>query len=407
VDDNATNRFILEAMLRSWSMVPVLAADGETALAELERIAQAGTPYPLVLLDSMMPGMSGFDLAARIRERPHLVGVAIMMLTSEDVLGHAARCRALGVAAYLIKPIKQSELRRAIEVVLGTVGNAVPGPEPTGNVVDSRSGQPATRSLRVLLAEDNAINQHLAVSLLRKQGHTVTVAADGRRAVQAWESESFDVVLMDVQMPEMDGFEATAAIRSREGSTGRHTPIIAMTAHAMQGDRERCLAAGMDDYIPKPVRSHDLAQAIARMFAAPGAESTGTTEKLNPEFDRNAALAAAEGDEELLQRMARLFEDQSPVLLEQVRRALHEDDGKALCRAAHTLKGSLGSVGATSAWEATQELEHRGASGDVVHARAAYRNLEQEIAKVLAVLAEFTRVHLALVATSPSENGRG
>jgi len=390
VDDNATNRLILEAMLRGWSMVPVAVADGQTALVELEKAALAGAPYPLVLLDSLMPGMSGFDVATQIRARPYLVGVSVMMLTSEDVSGHARHCQELGVAAYLIKPIKQAELRRSIEDVLGAVGAA---PAALASIGKAVPAAPAPRrSLRILLAEDNPINQQLAVSLLQKQGHSVTVASDGRQAVVAWESESFDVVLMDVQMPEMDGFEATAAIRGRERLTGRHTPIIAMTAHAMRGDEERCLQAGMDGYLAKPVRANDLIGALQSLVSSPEAADHATPAPAGKPFDRAAALAAAEGDQEVLCHMAQLFDKQAPVLCDQLRQAIREGCHATLRRVAHTLKGSLGSLGAEQAWSLAQALEQQGEKGDLAGCQELYQQLEDEVDRVQAVLAQIMGV---------------
>jgi CheY-like chemotaxis protein len=254
VDDNSTNRRILEGLLERWGMKPVLAAGGEEALARLQESAQSGPPFGLLLTDANMPEMDGFTLVEHIRQRADLCQIAIMMLTSTEQRGDAARCRQLGVAACLVKPIAQSEL---LETILKVVGaKAQPVEEP--RLLSRQSLGEGGRGLRVLLAEDNAVNQMLASRLLEKRGHTVVVTTNGREAVEAQERQSFDLVIMDVQMPEMDGFEATAAIRARENTTGTYTPIIAMTAHAMTGDRERCLAAGMDGYVSKPVNAKEL-----------------------------------------------------------------------------------------------------------------------------------------------------
>jgi len=258
VDDNATNRRILEEMLQSWHMKPTLVEDAHVAMSRLERALEDGTPFRLVLTDVNMPEMDGFALVERIRRNPRLAGAAIVMLTSGGQRGDAARCRELGVAAYLSKPVGQSELFDAIVRVVST-----PQAEAAPTALITRhSLHEGKRKFHVLLAEDNAVNQKLAVRLLEKQGHRVMVAANGRQALAALNQEKFDVVLMDVQMPEMDGFEATAAIRQREQSTGQHLPIIAMTAHAMQGDRERCLAAGMDGYISKPIQARQLFEVL-------------------------------------------------------------------------------------------------------------------------------------------------
>ena len=258
VDDNATNRRILNEMLTHWQMRPTTVGGGVAALGCMMHAVAAGTPFPLVLIDVHMPEMDGFELAERIKHTPALAGATIMMLSSADLMGEAARCRELGVAAVLTKPIRQSELFEAMLLALGSVK-----PAASRAVVRPEAPAPPSRHLHVLLAEDNAVNQRLAVRLLEKRGHTVTVANNGREALAALvEKAVFDLVLMDVQMPEMDGFEATAEIRRRERASGAHIPIIAMTAHAMQGDRERCLEAGMDAYISKPINAQHLFEVI-------------------------------------------------------------------------------------------------------------------------------------------------
>jgi CheY-like chemotaxis protein len=264
VDDNATNRRILCEILRSWEMCPVEAEDGFTALALIEQAAAKGQPFPLILLDASMPDMNGFTLAEEIRKRKDWGGTVIMMLTSVGRRGDVARCRKLGIAAYLTKPLKPSDLLDALAMVL----HAAEQGESPAPLVTRHSLREARRRLRILLAEDNAINQKLAVRLLEKQGHEVVVAQNGREAVEIWQREEVDLILMDVQMPEMDGLEATRWIRERERETGKHTPIIAMTAHAMKGDRERCLEAGMDGYLSKPIRPRELEETIQAMVAS-------------------------------------------------------------------------------------------------------------------------------------------
>jgi PAS domain S-box-containing protein len=264
VDDNATNRRILEETLITWRMRPVLADSAQNALLALERAWQAGNAFPLVLTDAQMPETDGFTLVAQIKRRPHLAGAMIMMLTSGGQRGDAARCRELGVSAYLTKPVGRSELLDAILRVLGT--RPLDAEQPP--LVTRHSLREEKKGLRILLAEDNAVNRRLAMRMLEKRGHTVVVANTGREALAALERETFDLVLMDVQMPDMDGFEATSAVREKENITGLHVPIVAMTAHAMVGDRERCLAAGMDEYVSKPVKAKDLFEAIRRLVPA-------------------------------------------------------------------------------------------------------------------------------------------
>jgi CheY-like chemotaxis protein len=267
VDDNATNLVLLQKTLANWGMQVRAVATASAALAFARAAADAGTPVPLVLTDAHIPGEDGFDLARQLRQDPRYGGPAIVMLTSARQPGDAVRCRELGLAAHLTKPVSSGELRQVIARVLDRnaeeppPAKAVPGALPEARPAASR---------KILLVEDNPVNQTVAARLLEKYGHRVTVAPNGREAVAAVEREPFDLVLMDVQMPEMGGFEATAAIRQAETGTGRHLPIYAMTARAMKGDAERCAAAGMDGYLSKPIHTPDL-YAIVNASAPAGA----------------------------------------------------------------------------------------------------------------------------------------
>jgi len=260
VDDNRTNRRILEGMLRHWHMKPTSVDCAGAALAQLSAALEAGEPYPLILTDMHMPEMDGFALIEQIRRTPGLSAPTIMMLTSAGHRGDAARCQDLGVSAYLLKPIRQSELREAVARVLGA--RERDGAMPLVTRFSVQDAREPDAYLRVLLAEDNLVNQRLAVRLLEKRGHRVAVAATGLEVLLALEKESFDLVLMDVQMPVMDGLEATSAIREKERATGRRQAVVALTAHAMKGDREKCLAAGMDGYLTKPIRPQELDQLL-------------------------------------------------------------------------------------------------------------------------------------------------
>jgi signal transduction histidine kinase/CheY-like chemotaxis protein len=265
VDDNRTNRGILGVMLKRWEMKPTSVESGEEALEQLSSARDAGDPYGLILTDMHMPIMDGFGLVERIRQSPSLATATIMMLTSAGHRGDAARCQELGVAAYLLKPIRQSELREAIARALGAK-------EQEGVIglitrFSLHDGLDPSEFLRVLLVEDNAVNQRLAARLLEKRGHRVVVTANGLEALKALEKGGFDLVFMDVQMPEMDGLEATAAIRKQEEQSGKHQEVIALTAHAMKGDQERCLAAGMNGYLSKPIRPQEL-DAILESYIA-------------------------------------------------------------------------------------------------------------------------------------------
>jgi PAS domain S-box-containing protein len=277
VDDNDTNRRILEGMLGRWEMKSSLAQDGKEALAKLSEAEEAGKPFTLILMDMHMPEMDGFELIERIRQKFQSSTTTIMMLTSSGHRGDAAQCQKLGVTAYLLKPIRQSELREAIARVLGA--RELKSAVPLITRYSIQNARERKASLRILLAEDNPVNQRLASRLLEKRGHSVVIAGNGREALEALEKESFDLIFMDLQMPVMDGFEATAAIRKREGTGGVRLPVVALTAHAMKGDREKCLAGGMDEYLTKPIRAQELDEVL-QIYQMRRAESTEAPEAL-------------------------------------------------------------------------------------------------------------------------------
>jgi signal transduction histidine kinase/CheY-like chemotaxis protein len=256
VDDNPTNRLILAEMLARWQMKPILAESGARALDILRENARAAKHFALALLDVHMPEMDGFTLASRIQQEHTFAGPRVMMLSSSDVRSVSPQLSADGITSCLVKPVTRSNLLKSILKVLGQPQQFTPSADPPSST--------ATRRLRILLAEDNQVNQRLAVRLLEKQGHSVVVASTGREALEASSREEFELILMDVQMPVMNGYDATRAIRAREGNTGRHIPIIALTAYAMHGDREICLEAGMDDYLSKPIQTRDLHAVLTR-----------------------------------------------------------------------------------------------------------------------------------------------
>lgn len=262
VDDNQTNRRILNEILLGWGLRPTMAESGEEALAILTPTQQSGMLFQVVILDSQMPGMGGFSLVERIRQNPELTGVAFIMLTSAGERGDGARCRDLGVKAYLHKPVKKSELRHAILSCI----SRIPDREAQPKLITRYSLREVQPVLRILLVEDNAVNRLLAKRLLEQKGHTVVTTSNGLEALEVLKTQPFDAVLMDVQMPEMDGFEATKVVREGEQITGKHLPIIALTAHAMKGDQERCLAAGMDGYISKPIQTAELFALLERLI---------------------------------------------------------------------------------------------------------------------------------------------
>jgi two-component system sensor histidine kinase/response regulator len=377
VDDNATNRRILETTLLQWGMKPTIAESGMAALTALRRAKQAGNKNLLLLLDAQMPGMDGFTLVEKVRQDPELPTPTVMMLTSGGQRGDAERCRELGIFAYLTKPIRQWELREAI---LGVLGMKQEKGEKA-KLLTRHTLHETRRRLHVLLAEDNAINRELVLRLLSKRGHTVVVAANGKQAVSAFEAQSFDVILMDAQMPEMDGFEATAAIRHKEMTAGTHVPIIAITAHAMKGDRERCLSAGMDGYVSKPVQAEELIRAVEGLGSTSGAGGK-IQEYINDVLDREVVLARVDGDEALLADLARLFCEDSPNMLWAIRQAVAKKDSAALERAAHSLKGSISTFAARDATEAASRLEKLASAGELAGAEDACALLVAQVERL-------------------------
>jgi CheY-like chemotaxis protein len=383
VDDNATNRRILQEMLTNWRMKPTVVASGREALAALEEAARSGSPYALVLLDGMMPEMDGFELAARINEQPGLVGAALMMLSSADRKEDSTRCRQLGVSAYLVKPIRQSDLLDAIVTTLHSHIPAVDGRDDA----ERPAAQVAAHRLRLLLAEDNPVNQRLAVRLLEKRGHQVTVVNTGRQAVTVALEQSFDAILMDVQMPEMDGFEATAAIREREKSSGTHHIIIAMTAHAMKGDRERCLVAGMDGYVSKPLQPDALYAAVEGPSAAPGTPPPPVATPVEPVALDEAVLREQFGnDPGLLKEIAGIFLANCSAWQAELHSAAEALDATRLQLAAHTVKGAVGHFGDQEAYDAAYRLELMGKGLDLQAAAAACAVLDKTLERLQAAL---------------------
>jgi CheY-like chemotaxis protein len=355
-------------------MRPTTADGGQQALDMLTAATRKGEAFALVLLDSHMPDLDGFAVATVIAKRPELTGATIMMLSSSGHDGEATRCRALGVTVHLTKPIKQSDLLEAICRTLDqNARKTMAHSERLATPV-----VPLVRSMRVLVAEDNVVNQRVASGLLRKRGHEVTVVGDGRAAVEAIAGSRFDVVLMDVQMPEMDGFEATAEIRAREKATGEHLRIVAMTAHAMSGDRDRCLRAGMDGYISKPLDTRLLCAVVEQDEVAPSPAP--------PVFERGAALEGLGGDSQRLSETIQAFLVDCPVRLAAIKAAVDARDAGAICREARVLKGAAGNLSAVSLFDTAEILEQLGRDSRFEAADAAWRRLSDEAANVLDVL---------------------
>ena len=394
VDDNATNRRILNTLLKKWGMIPTLVDSGASALSAIHQAAVTNSLFELIVVDSEMPGMNGFALSEQIKQDQSCSKSIVMMLTSDNQSGDAARCRELGIKSYLVKPVMAADLLRSILIALELA-------EPNSNHALSNAKAPCTadsestsvRPLQILLADDNQINQKVAVRMLERQGHTVVVVDDGTEALQILKRQSFDVILMDVQMPIMGGFEATARIRSIEKATGTHLPIIAMTAHAMKGDRERCLGAGMDGYLSKPIKANDLAAAL-RMVAVPGSIpatagliATPTTET----FDCHELMKSVDDDLEALTEFVDLFVEMTPRSLTAVREAIERNDARALHRASHYMKGTLLSFYAPAAVQSALSLEVMGKEDRISEADSMFENLERDVKSLQAELTAFIK----------------
>jgi PAS domain S-box-containing protein len=413
VDDNATNRRILELVTTNWHMKPTLAESGPQALQMLDVALERDEPFGLVLLDAQMPGMDGFTLAENIKRRVEMSKATIMMLSSAGQLGDAQRCRALGLAAYLTKPVKQSELLDAIMLTMNPVAEVV---EPVASQATTSKVSPAceVRGWRILLAEDNLVNQRVAVRTLEKMGHSVAVVPNGREAIAALAKAQFDLVVMDVQMPVMDGLEATRAIRQQEQTTGGHLPIVAMTAHAMTGNKEQCLDAGMDAYASKPIQPKELGETITQVMARFGGSATERpalssdtgaiqqplsdasqqpsvdaqpADRRSPDIvDMKALLERLGGDPDLLIEIVGIYLEDGPRLLEDMRQAIARHDGQSLANAAHQYKGTALNLSAEPAAGVAAQLEQIGRSSNLDGVEEVLEHLEQEAAALKSAL---------------------
>jgi two-component system, sensor histidine kinase and response regulator len=354
VDDNSTNRLILRELLASWEMSATAVSNAADALEVLHAAAARGTPFTLVLLDAMMPMTDGLVLAGQIRASTGIGDPSLVILSSAARPVDAATGRSLGIARVLTKPVKQSDL---LDAIVESVAPSVMASAPASGGQEIT----ATKRRRILLAEDGLVNQRVAVTLLEQRGHSVVVANNGREALELLERETFDLVLMDLQMPTMDGLQATAAIRAYEQVNGGHLPIIAVTAHAMKGDRERCLEAGMDGYISKPIRSEELftlVEAIEPRHAVNGTPSSGADDHGTSRLMDDAATLDRFGDDRALMRnVLEVLARTAPDLLAEARAALSGHDAATLARVAHTLKGSLSYLAAPIIHDAAYALE--------------------------------------------------
>jgi CheY-like chemotaxis protein len=399
VDDNATNRKILRTQLLSWECRPTSTEDGDSALKILREAKDCGDPFPLAILDMLMPEMDGETLGQAIKADPALSDTVLVLMSSMADRSDAGQGKDIGFAAVLTKPVRQSRLYNVLMEAFSVEARVeVEEPEAHAESASAPAIEAGTNGrLRILLAEDNAINQKLAILLLEKKGWHVTAVSDGKKALQALESESFDLILMDVQMPKMGGFEATKAIREKENGTGAHIPIVAMTAHAMKGDKEKCLKAGMDDYVAKPINAKELYATVERirngkLQPPENLEPAGGPDNLREgtkcPINLSTVIDAVDGDKELMKELAESFIEDSARQLDELLESLENGDTEQIERRAHRLKGAVGNFGAGMAYDLAYELETRGRESRLDGAFPVYQKLEQEMERVKAYLSK-------------------
>jgi two-component system, sensor histidine kinase and response regulator len=387
VDDNETNRLILSEMLKEWGMKPYAASGGGEALDALADARRRGQPFQLILCDLQMPNLDGFAFVQRVRSMAAEKKLPVLILSSSVQAGEKTRCQKLGVSAYLTKPVQPSEL-------LDEILNALSSPVEAGPAEESKEAAlEKGGAVKILVAEDNHVNRMLIFRLLKKHGYVIVLAENGQEALDALERERFDLVFMDVQMPVLDGLETMRIIRRKEVNSGKHLPIIALTAHAMKGDREKCLEAGADDYLTKPIRTPELMAALNRFSAKRRSSNVDSrrveeTPAVAPPaseraaFNMKSALARVEGDRALLDELIQMFKEDCKRLVAEIGEAAAEADWKRLERVAHSLKGSSGSLSARPLSEAAGVLERN----------ARERNLDAVPASLDAVGAEAARL---------------
>ncbi|MEJ2634324.1 MAG: PAS domain S-box protein [Calditrichia bacterium] len=391
VDDNNTNRRILKEILINWGMKPILAEGGEEALEILAKGQPDGNPVSLIILDMQMPNMDGFMLAERIKSQPALAHIPVVMLTSAGLRGDAAKSRELGLAAYLTKPVKQSGLFDTILTVMGDAENA----ERQRRLITKHTLREGKHKLNILLAEDNPVNQVVSMRMLQKMGHEVKVANNGREVLAQLDEpknkKPFDLILMDIQMPEMDGFEATSRIREKEKEDGSHLNIVALTAHAMKEDQQRCLNAGMDDYLSKPIKADELRKVLESLVLKETKTEDNQQqkeEKLEKVLvvDKQELIDRMEGDWELLGELVEMFNDSYQQMIDDIGKAIREGDIELLERSAHSLKGAMGNFSGKQAFETAHELELMGRKKEAENAASVFERLKAQVDEVNAEL---------------------
>jgi signal transduction histidine kinase/DNA-binding response OmpR family regulator/HPt (histidine-containing phosphotransfer) domain-containing protein len=401
IDDNRTSGQILGELLIGWTFAPTVVNSGAAAQEAASRAAAAGRPFDLFLVDAAMPDIDGFALAHALQKSAPKSPV-IMMLTTAGRRGARAADRELSIKSYVTKPIKTDDL---LSVMVRALGADLRRDEATRRPDPVTISHVRRHALRFLVAEDNVVNQRLMLRLLDKVGHTVTIVRNGRAALDALSTGDYDMALMDIQMPEMDGFEVAAVLREHERGSGKHLPLVALTAHAMRGDRERCLQAGFDGYVSKPIRFQDLFDTIDRLAPSPAtpvplpgepARARAPARASGPAasepglaFAEGAALESTGGDRVLLRELIGVFLEHAPEWIRELGSALGRGDAAEVQRLAHTIKGAVDSCGAARAYDAAMLLERMGRQGDLAAAAAAYAALDSEIARVLPELADY------------------
>jgi len=380
VDDNETALANTAAVLQSWGLRCTHVADADRALEALAQADAQRDPFAAALIDATLPATDSFHFVSQVIEQYGSDTAVMMMLSASDRPDDARRSRDCGVRTIVNKPVREAELFRAVHAVLDLPIEA----DAFAGGLPGVSAEPGDRSLRVLLAEDNPVNQRVALKMLEKLGHRITIVGDGPSAVRAAGETAFDLLLMDVQMPELNGYEAAGAIREAEHGTDRHVPIIAMTAHTMKGDRERCLEAGMDGYVAKPISAAALVGEIARLVPemdSPSGADVDDADRAGGEriMDRASALARLGGDEQLLNELIELFDVEYVQQRSALREAVRSEDLEGVGRIAHALRGAVSNFGAQPAIDAAHALEDASTTGDVQTAREALKRFEREM----------------------------
>ncbi len=405
VDDNSTNLLVMREILKKWDINVTEAMDGISALTELVLSKKSGVQFDLILLDCRMPGMGGFEVAEKIKQDPDLAGVAVMMMTADDRSGNIEKAKSLDISRYIVKPVKRSVLYNTIITALAdkmpSLADEQTDDEEDRDAAESAEETEKQRALHILLAEDDVVNQKLAVKTLELKGHSVEIANNGKEAVKMAFAGNFDLILMDGNMPVMDGFDATVAIREKEKAKGGHIPIIALTALAFKEDKQKCIDAGMDGYVTKPIRRKELLKALKEIVPSAEpvqqkreVETTQTKDAGRSDeviFDEAEALDRAADDKEFLKEIIEVFLDETPIHMAEIKQAVDGKDGEALRKSAHKLAGSLSGFAAKAAMETASQVEAMGKAGKVDEAESAFEVLNKDMEKLIDTLTQYLK----------------